>query len=55
MNGGMEHASAIAYGDDGRPPRIKGGATLVFDVQLLSIEKDAPAPAAAAPAPATKK
>lgn len=42
--------SDLAYGDEGRPPRIKGGATLVFDVQLLSIEKDA-APAAAAPAP----
>jgi FKBP-type peptidyl-prolyl cis-trans isomerase len=42
--------SDLAYGDEGRPPRIKGGATLVFDVQLLSIEKDAP-PAAAAPAP----
>ena len=34
--------SDLAYGDEGRPPRIKGGATLVFDVQLLSIEKDAP-------------
>jgi FKBP-type peptidyl-prolyl cis-trans isomerase FkpA len=42
--------SELAYGDEGRPPRIRGGATLVFDVQLLSIEKDAP-PAAAAPAP----
>jgi FKBP-type peptidyl-prolyl cis-trans isomerase len=41
--------SDLAYGDEGRPPRIKGGATLVFEVQLLSIEKDAP-PAAAAPA-----
>jgi FKBP-type peptidyl-prolyl cis-trans isomerase len=40
--------SELAYGDEGRPPRIKGGATLVFDVQLLSIEKNAP-PAAAAP------
>jgi FKBP-type peptidyl-prolyl cis-trans isomerase len=37
--------SELAYGDDGRPPRIKGGATLVFDVQLLGIEKDAPKPA----------
>jgi len=42
--------SELAYGDEGRPPRIKGGATLVFEVQLLSIEKNAP-PAAAAPAP----
>ena len=31
--------SDLAYGDGGSPPRIKGGATLVFDVELLSIEK----------------
>jgi FKBP-type peptidyl-prolyl cis-trans isomerase FkpA len=31
--------SDIAYGDQGRPPQIKGGATLVFDVELLGIEK----------------
>jgi len=31
--------SAVAYGDSGRPPKIKGGATLVFEVELLSIEK----------------
>jgi len=31
--------SVLAYGDEGRPPKIKGGATLVFDVELLSIEK----------------
>ena len=30
--------SAIAYGDSGRPPTIPGGATLIFDVELLSIE-----------------
>jgi len=29
--------SDIAYGDAGRPPQIKGGATLVFDVELLEI------------------
>jgi FKBP-type peptidyl-prolyl cis-trans isomerase FkpA len=31
--------SDLAYGDTGSPPRIKGGATLVFEVELLSIEK----------------
>lgn len=38
----------LAYGDQGSPPAIPAGATLVFDVQLLDIEK----PAAPAPAPA---
>jgi FKBP-type peptidyl-prolyl cis-trans isomerase FkpA len=31
--------SELAYGDEGRLPKIKGGATLVFDIELLSIEK----------------
>jgi FKBP-type peptidyl-prolyl cis-trans isomerase FkpA/FKBP-type peptidyl-prolyl cis-trans isomerase FklB len=31
--------SNIAYGDRGRPPKIKPGATLVFDIELLEIEK----------------
>ncbi len=47
--------SAIAYGDHGQPPVIPGGATLVFEVELLEIEAAAatpPAPAKPA-APAT--
>lgn len=38
--------SDIAYGDQGRPPVIPGGATLVFDVELLDVQ----APAATVPA-----
>ncbi|MBN2369602.1 MAG: FKBP-type peptidyl-prolyl cis-trans isomerase [Vicinamibacteria bacterium] len=30
--------SSIAYGDQGRPPSVPGGATLVFEVQLLEIK-----------------
>ncbi len=31
--------SSIAYGDQGHPPVIPGGATLVFEVELLDIKK----------------
>lgn len=31
--------SALAYGDEGRPPQMPGGATLVFQVELLEIAK----------------
>jgi len=31
--------SAIGYGDRGSPPKIPGGATLVFEVELLDIVK----------------
>ena len=43
--------SDIAYGDHGHPPTIPGGATLVFDVELLGISPKEPTPAPA-PAPA---
>lgn len=43
--------SSIAYGDRGAPPKIKPGAALVFEVELLGIEaKAAPAAPAATPA-----
>jgi FKBP-type peptidyl-prolyl cis-trans isomerase FkpA len=43
--------SDVAYGDSGRGP-IPGGATLVFEVELLEIAAAAPAPPAPAAAPA---
>lgn len=49
--------SSIAYGDRGAPPKIKPGAPLVFEVELLGIETaatTAPAAPGAAPKPADK-
>ena len=37
--------SSIAYGDTGHPPMIPGGATLVFEVELLEIKAPPPPPA----------
>lgn len=52
--------SDIAYGDEGRPPFIPGGATLVFEVELLDIVKPekpetTPAGAGKPEAPKTEK
>lgn len=45
--------SDIAYGDNGRPPIIPGGAALVFDVELVDVKVGAASnfPVPTAPAP----
>ncbi|MEO7774659.1 MAG: FKBP-type peptidyl-prolyl cis-trans isomerase [Steroidobacteraceae bacterium] len=42
--------SDLAYGDEGRPPQMRGGATLVFDIELLEVSKGQSAPAGGKPA-----
>jgi FKBP-type peptidyl-prolyl cis-trans isomerase FkpA len=45
--------SEVAYGDQGHPPVIPGGATLNFEVELLEIVKPE-APKEEAPKPGAK-
>jgi FKBP-type peptidyl-prolyl cis-trans isomerase FkpA len=39
--------AALAYGERGAPPKINPGASLVFDIELVSIEPPAPASSSA--------
>jgi FKBP-type peptidyl-prolyl cis-trans isomerase FkpA len=45
--------SDLAYGDRGSPPKIKPGAALVFDIELLGVESGTPLPAPPPPAAST--
>jgi FKBP-type peptidyl-prolyl cis-trans isomerase FkpA len=46
--------SDVAYGDQGSPPTIKPGSTLIFEVELLEILAAAPPPATDAKKPDAK-